>query len=385
MLFGLEVLLEKEVDFGERKIGLVTNHTAVNGELQHAIELLAARNYGLRKIFTPEHGLYGFHAAGETVGGEGGSLVPNGAELVSLYGERRAPTRGDLEDLDLVIYDMQDVGTRFYTYIYTLANVLRVAGEMELPFYVLDRPDPLGGKRVRGAALPPDHHSFVGDFQLPVRYGLTPGELALYLQGEFGLGGELHVVEMEGWERKNSFDRIDRPWVPPSPNIPDYETARLYPGTCLFEGVNLSEGRGTTLPFKVFGAPWLRPDEVRERLRELVPSPFLLRETRFRPHSSKYEGEVCSGFQIHFRSDPDGVIELVGNILWLLKRMYPKEFRWRKGEGQGEGSYFIDRLTGTGGGSFRQLVDQGADRGMAVAKLLGGGGFGALKERYHLY
>lgn len=379
MKVGLEILLEEGEPSDDCNVGLVTNQTAVDDNLKHAIPLLLDRGYQLRKVFTPEHGLYGYHSAGEEVESHSGK-PDRRYETISLYGERRKPEPEDLEEIDLLFYDIQDVGVRFYTYIYTLANTLRAAGEQELEVQILDRPNPLGGQRVRGPSLPRSHHSFVGDYDLPIQYGLTPGEFALYLQERFGLGKEVSVIELEGWSRDTTYQDLGRPWVPPSPNIPDFQTTQLYPGTCLFEGTNLSEGRGTALPFKIFGAPWMNSDQLKTRIENIQSSTIALRETHFRPSDSKYEGEVCHGFQMHPTAEDPRPIVLVGKIIWTVNEIYQQRFQWRKSEGK----YFIDELLG--GSEFRRMVDGGADRDTVTSFLSrSADDFEVRKEKYHLY
>lgn len=379
MKVGLENILEGAKLLPEGNIGLITNHTGVTKSMDPGFSLLGQEGHNIAKIFTPEHGFFGFRSAGEEISNVYGKSNDD-LEFISLYGDKKAPSSADLRDLDLLLYDIQDIGVRFYTYIYTLANSMRAAGESNVPLWVLDRPDPLGGDIVRGATLPPDHHTFVGDYCLPIRYGLTPGELSFYLRDKYGLGEEISAVTMEGWSRKLNSKTFPRPWVPPSSNIPDPETAKLYPGTCLLEGTNLSEGRGTTLPFKVFGAPWLEASKLRPKLEELTPSSIVLRETKFRPTCSKHEGEVCSGFQLHSDSLKPRSVEFIGSLFWFLRNEYPNKFQWRKIDGD----HVIDRLLG--GPKFRTMLEEDKSLEEVLGFLTEGSEvFKSEKERYHLY
>ena len=249
-------------------IGLVAHPASVDHRARHALEWLhRTGRYRLRRLFAPEHGLWGHEQDMEEVGPSREPLT--GIPVVSLYGNEAAslrPARSDLDDLDALVIDLQDVGTRFYTFVYTLSYVMEAAGEASLPVVVLDRPNPIGGERTEGPVLQPALSSFVGRYPLPVRHGLTIGELAKLFCGQFGLRCELHVVPMTGWARTMHFEQTGLPWVPPSPNMPTPRTTLVYPGGCLIEGTNLSEGRGTTLPFELVGAPWLAPHELAARL-----------------------------------------------------------------------------------------------------------------------
>lgn len=379
MKIGLETVLEKRELLPEGKIGLITNHTGVTKSMDPGFSLLRQEGHNIAKIFTPEHGFFGFRSAGEEISSVSGKSESD-LEFISLYGKKKAPSPADLRDLDLLLYDVQDIGVRYYTYIYTLANSMRAAGKSNIPLWVLDRPDPLGGDIVRGGTLSPDHHTFVGDYCLPIRYGLTPGELSLYLHDKYELGKEVSVATMENWSRKLNSKNLPSLWVPPSPNIPDLKTARFYPGTCLLEGTNLSEGRGTTLPFKVFGAPWLEAGKIHTELEELGDSSIILRETKFRPTYSKHEGKVCSGFQLHSDSLKPHSIEFIGSLFWFLGNEYPNKFQWKKMDDD----YVIDRLLG--GPKFRLMLEEDKSLEEVLDFLTEGTeAFKAEKERYHLY
>lgn len=242
----------------EQRIGLIVNHTA-RVDTAHLLDVVhRADGKQVAALFGPEHGIRGDADAGERI--DDGRDVATGAPIYSLYGETRQPTAAMLENVDALVYDIQDVGSRFYTYISTLGLAMQAAAEHDIPFYVLDRPNPLGGDYVSGFVLEDSFRSFVGQYPIPVAYGLTVGELARMIQGEGLLDGladlDLRVVEMEGWDRGMLWPSTGHPWNPPSPNIPDFETALVYAGDVFFEATSASEGRGTTTPFIVLGAPW---------------------------------------------------------------------------------------------------------------------------------
>jgi uncharacterized protein YbbC (DUF1343 family) len=250
--------------------------------------------------------------------------------VYSLYSETREPTADMLAGLDALVIDLQDVGTRIYTYIYTMANCLRAAGRHGLPVIVCDRPNPIGGLAVEGPMLAPGFESFVGLFPIPMRHGMTIGELAALFNAEFGLGAKLEVITMQGWSRPQYFDETGVPWVPPSPNIPTLDTAVVYPGTVLLEGTNVSEGRGTTRPFELVGAPWAEPDRLAAGLNSRGLPGVHFRPARFEPTFHKHAGVPCGGCQIHvtdrgsFRSVETGVA-----VIEAFRDAGPDAFAWR--------------------------------------------------------
>ena len=256
---GAQVLAESGFDLlAGKRVGLIVNHTAVVDSV-HLVDLVHdAPNVELAAIFGPEHGLRGTADAGEAVAD--GRDGRTGAPIFSLYGQTRKPTPEMLAGLDVLVFDIQDIGARFYTFISTMGLAMQAAAEAGLPFVVLDRPNPLGGEHVAGFALDPQYTSFVGQYPIPIVHGLTVGELARMIQGEAMLPGleslDLQVVAMTGWARSMQWPQTGLPWVKTSPNIPDFETALIYPGACFFEGTEASEGRGTHDPFRHVGAPW---------------------------------------------------------------------------------------------------------------------------------
>ncbi|ARU42066.1 hypothetical protein CCB80_13315 [Armatimonadetes bacterium Uphvl-Ar1] len=249
-----------------KRVGLVTNHTAMVGDT-HLIDILHANpKIKLTALFGPEHGLRGLADAGAKITDE--TDPKTGVPIFSLYGQTQKPKQEHLKNLDILVYDIQDIGARFYTYISTLGLCMQAAAEAKIPFLVLDRPNPLGGTKVSGYVLEPAHASFVGQYPIPIQYGLTIGELAKMIKGEAWLPGlqnlDLQVAKLENWNRNQT--AAGQPWIKPSPNIPDFETALLYPGTCLFEAIHASEGRGTTEPFLKLGAPYINAEKLAQTL-----------------------------------------------------------------------------------------------------------------------
>lgn len=246
-------------------------------------------------MFAPEHGISGTEQDLQPVSHEESGVVP----VYSLYGAHLGPTPAMLEGLDFLIFDLQDVGSRYYTYISTMLHCMRACASTGVGLVVLDRPNPLGGDLVEGNIIEPTHLSYVGIHPLPARHGMTVGEIARMMESELSLDVDLSIVPLRGWRRRYWFDETGLPWVLPSPNMPTLDTATVYPGMCLLEGTNLSEGRGTTRPFEIFGAPWLDARGVADFLRKCKLPGVVFRPLQFKPTFNKYAGEVCQGFQIH--------------------------------------------------------------------------------------
>ncbi len=299
---GLDVLLENKKlleRLSDLNIGLVVNHTSVTRSLEPSYLRLLEKRIRVKTIFTPEHGLWGAYGAGEPVEPE--SLPLKTVRVQSLYGAQRKPSVEALEELDLLVYDIQDVGCRTYTYISTMLNCFEEACRNSIGFMILDRPNPLGGLTVEGPVLKKGLESFVGPYYLPLRYGMTPGELCLLYAYDKGLKPP-EVVRMSGWRRMMHYPETGLPWVYPSPAIPTPATALLYSGMVLLEATNLSEGRGTYKPFEVFGAPWLKSAELASTLKRRLGDECLVMETRFIPSSSKHKGQVCRGVHLMVRN-----------------------------------------------------------------------------------
>lgn len=289
-----------------RRVGLIVNHTALVDSVHLIDAVHEAADVEVGAIFGPEHGLRGTADAGELV--EDGRDVRTGAPVYSLYGQTRKPTPEMLRGLDALLFDVQDVGARFYTYISTMGLAMQAAAEAGIPLIVLDRPNPLGGTYVSGFVLEPEHRSFVGAYPIPVAHGLTAGELARMIQGETMLDGledlRLEVVAMEGWRRAQRWTSGDLPWIRPSPNIPDAETALVYAGACFFEATSASEGRGTHHPFKLLGAPWANAEALAGTLNarglpgvRFEPAQFTPRSIEGMSSQPKLEGEPLEGIR----------------------------------------------------------------------------------------
>jgi uncharacterized protein YbbC (DUF1343 family) len=327
---GLEELLAHPRGLRGLRIGLIANASSVTADLVHASLLLRdARTLRLVSLFGPEHGLRG--DAQDLVEVGDGSDPLTGLPVHSLYGATRTPTRAMLEGLDALVFDVQDVGSRYYTFIYTMLHALEACARHGRRLIVLDRPNPLGGVGLEGNVLDPRFASFVGLHALPVRHGMTVGELALLFREERALAAPLTVVPMKGWRREMSFEETGLPWVLPSPNMPTVDTAWVYPGGCLVEGTNLSEGRGTTRPFELVGAPWLDPWRLARALEsEEIPG-ALFRPTFFTPAFQKHGGRLCGGVQVHVqdrRRFPAYLTYLL--LIAHARRQDPSRFAWRQ-------------------------------------------------------
>jgi uncharacterized protein YbbC (DUF1343 family) len=328
---GLEVLCARQfTPLRGLRVGLVTHPAAIDSHFRHAADLLAqAPGVCLAALFGPEHGLRG--EAQDLIGVPDGG--PTGWRVHSLYGataDSLRPTAEQLRGLDALVIDLQDIGSRYYTFQATMLYCLEAASRHGLLAVVLDRPNPLGGEAVEGPTLQPGYKSFVGPHAIATRHGLTMGELAQLYRKERGVGGELHVVSCEGWRRGMDFDATGLPWVLPSPNMPTVETAYVYPGQCLIEGTNLSEGRGTTRPFELCGAPWIDAAALADRLRAEVLPGVAFRPAWFRPTFHKFAGRDCGGVQLHvtdraaFRAVRTGLA-----VLAALRDLSGERFAWR--------------------------------------------------------
>lgn len=333
-----------------QNFGLITNPSGIDSELVSSIDRLHETGR-LVALYGPEHGVRGHVQAGKKVTASRDPKTD--LPVYSLYGDTRKPTAEMLSDVDVLVYDIQDVGCRFYTYLYTLLYALQAAAEFDLPIIVLDRPNPLGGEIVEGNIVEPKLISFVG-YPIPIRYGLTVGEMALYFNTIFEINAPLQVVPLTGWHRHNYRIEHNMVWVPPSPNMPKLETAFVYPGTCFAEGTNLSEGRGTALPFEIIGAPFINGDKLAETLNRLHLPGVHFRPTTFTPTFSKYADEQCQGVQLHvldrvtYRSVQTGLI-----LIKTVAELY-EEFEFLKPPTVG-GRYFFDLLAGSA--QVRKLID----------------------------
>ncbi len=331
---GLEVLRDQAfAPLRGLRVGLVTHPAAVDGQLHQTAEVLAeAPGVSLRALFGPEHGLFG--EAQDLIGVRDGHDAHTGLRVYSLYGDTFAslrPTAEQLHGLDALVIDLQDIGSRYYTFQATMLLCLEAAAREHLRTVVLDRPNPLGGDVVEGPALQASYESFVGLHPIATRHGMTIGELARLYQAERGLTGDLLVIPCEGWQRSMTFEQTGLPWVLPSPNMPTVETAFVYPGQCLLEGTNLSEGRGTTRPFELCGAPWIDGRKLSQRLQHEAQPGVVFRPAWFRPTFQKFTGQTCGGIQMHvldraaFQPVRAGLA-----VLAAVRELSAGSFAWRR-------------------------------------------------------
>lgn len=352
--------------FAGARAGLLCHPASVGAGLEHAAAVLLRSNkIQLKALFGPQHGLWG-QTQDNMVEWEGFRDPATGLPAHSLYGAVRKPKPEWLRGLDLLVVDLQDVGSRYYTFIWTLALCMEACEEAGKAVGVLDRPNPIGGTLVEGPVLDPAYASFVGLRPLPVRHGMTIGEIALYLCDRYYPGLDLAVVPMEGWRRAHDFRRTGLPWVMPSPNMPTPDTALVYPGMCLLEGTNLSEGRGTTRPFELFGAPFADARTLVRRLESFRLPGVVFRPCSFLPAFQKWAGRLCHGAQIHitdaktFRPFAAGAA-----ILNAFQGLYPGDFAWKRPPYEYETVKLpIDILAG----SARLRADLEAGRGLAAMR-----------------
>lgn len=363
---GVEVFLKSHIELVKgKRLGLVTNPTGVDSRLNSIIDLFITNpDITLTALYGPEHGVRGNAQSGQQVTfyHEKKYDIP----VFSLYGQEKKqrqdlpknidelmrsfdtqnngkiPDNAMVEDLDVMIFDIQDVGTRVYTYMATLAYCMQVCAKKEIDLFILDRPNPLNGRKMEGPVLEyPEYSSFVGLYPIPLRHGMTIGELALMFNDLFlESSAELTVVPLQGWKRHMWFDKTGLPWIIPSPNMPTLDTATVYPGQVFLEGTNISEGRGTTKPFELFGAPWTDGHELTKRLNSLAIPGIRFRETWFTPVFSKYKEKLCGGAQLHV-SDRNKY-KPFKTILFILKTimdMYPEKIEFH--------TFYFDRIMGT--------------------------------------
>lgn len=355
---GLDNLLESKLkSLSGKRLGLVTNHTGVTKDLESNVDILFRnKDVTLTALFAPEHGVRGSVQAGGEVKDSVDPITQ--LPVYSLYGDNQKPTPEMLEDIDVLVYDIQDVGVRYYTYVSTLFYCLEACAENNVPFVVLDRLNPIG-RRIEGNVLEPGFESFVGAYPLPQRHGMTVGELALWANGEFDIKANLQIVEVTGWNGEYA-DQLALPWVPPSPNIPSFTSSVVYPITCLFEGTNLSEGRGTANPFEYVGAPWINPQELVEHLNSQDLKGVVFRPIYFVPTFSKHQGVECGGVQVVVTDREQVNSCLTGlTLLKAIRELYPRETGWRQGRAEGRAHMAFDLLMGTD--KVRHALEAGQD------------------------
>ncbi|MDA2923264.1 DUF1343 domain-containing protein [Acidobacteria bacterium AH-259-L09] len=384
---GLEVFLEERLDLIKgKRVGIIVNPSSVSSQLEHTLDLLFNHpEIELTTILGPQHGVRG-ETQDNMIEWEDYRDLMTQLPVYSLYGNRRSPAERMLANVDTVIFDLQDVGARYYTFIYTMALAMKSCRERGKSFIVLDRPNPINGIDVEGTVLDPNFSSFVGLYPLAVRHGMTVGELALYFNQEFHINCELQVVKMREWKREMFFEDTALPWVLPSPNIPTVDTSIVYPGMCLLEGTNISEGRGTSRPFEFSGAPWVEPHEMVRRLSQMDLPGTVFRPLYFVPTFHKWSKQMVGGVQIHvlnrkiFRPFRTGLA-----LLKVYREMGEDHFQWKAPPYEYEHEKLpFDILCGTdqvrkqieAGASLEELEESWASE---LEK------FGEIRRRYLLY
>jgi uncharacterized protein YbbC (DUF1343 family) len=374
---GIERLDEHLNLFKDQRVGLITNPTGVDRNFRSTIDLLTEK-VNVTALFSPEHGIRGNLQAGVHL--EPYVDEKTNVMVYSLYGKTRKPTKEMLDGIDVLAFDMQDVGARFYTYLYTMAYAMIACAEYGKKFVVFDRPNPLDGVHVEGNILDLDYRSFVGYYELPQRYGLTIGELARLFNDVYKIGCDLEVVLMDGWKREMSYQDTGLHWILPSPNIPTPDSVYPYVGTCIFEGTNLSEGRGTTKPFELIGAPWLKADEVIEAFHKYQLKGIRLRKHYFTPMFSKHQGELCAGVQVYITDKNQADIVYGSMVLFNVIKELHQEFELLPPFKEGA-HRFLNLLVGTDFLSKEHIDLKTIKQKMNADKFT----FSKIKEKYHLY
>ena len=367
------------------RLGLVAHPASVTADLQFSADAIRAAGYDLHVLFGPQHGARG-EKQDNMIESDHYTDPVTGLPVQSLYGEVRKPTPEMLNGLDAVLFDLQDVGVRVYTFVWTMALAMEACADAGVHFVVLDRPNPIGGVRREGPVLREEYRSFVGLHPVPLRHGLTCGEMARWLNEERGIGCELTVIPCQGWQRDMSWDGTGLPWVMPSPNLPTPDSCVVYPGMVLVEGTNLSEGRGTTRPFELFGAPWLDPVALVARLGRARLPGVAFRPCHFEPTFQKHAGALCGGAQLHV-TDP-GTLEPVRTAVEIIvaaRAFAPHDFAWLDPPYEYEQTLApIDILWG--GPELREGVDAGATADEILASVDAElDAFAASVGRYLLY
>lgn len=343
---GLDVLLEDHLpDLMHRRIGLVSHPAAVNLRLEDSATCLLKAGAPICALFGPEHGFFGMVADGAAV--ENSTDSRTGLPVYSLYGKTKEPTPEMLSGVDVILFDMQDVGVRYYTYLSTLVHVMRGAAKAGKAVMVLDRANPISGVYREGPLVEPGFESFIGILPIPMRHGLTLGELARFANDTEHIGCDLTVIPVKGWRRSMWFDNLHRAWVPTSPGIPHFETTIPYVGTCLIEGTNLSEGRGTALPFELVGAPWVDGFTLAQEMNSLSLPGVIFRPAGFIPSASKHAGKHCQGVQVHITDRNAFLPVFTGlHLVSTCSKLFHGKFQFLSSSWEGNPSHF-DLLMGS--------------------------------------
>jgi len=358
---GLEKLLEDPASLAGARVGLVCNQASVNHQFRHAADLFDDHgDIQLTALFGPQHGIRG-DVQDNMIETEHTTDPETGLPIHSLYSETREPTEEMLKEVDVLVVDLQDVGCRIYTFAYTMANCMAAAKRFGKRVVVCDRPNPIGGEKVEGNVLEPEQASFVGLFSLPTRPGMTIGELAQLFNQHFGINCDLEIIRMSGWHRRDWMDDTDVPWVIPSPNMPTLDSATVFPGTVHFEGTQVSEGRGTTRPFELIGAPYIEPELYSRALNRLDLAGVYFRSCIFRPTFQKHGGVSCGGVQLHVidRQRFQPVITGIAMVK-TVHDLYDSEFRWKEPPYE----YVYDRNPFdviSGSSSIREALERGIE------------------------
>jgi len=384
---GIDRLLELERRIlAGRRIGVVCNPASVDGRLRHTADrLITDPEITVAALFGPQHG-FRSDLQDNMIETPHAQDARRRVPVFSLYSETREPTADMLRDVDTLVIDLQDVGTRVYTYVYTMANCMRAAARHGVHVVVCDRPNPVGGDEVEGSRLDPAFASFVGQFPIPLRHGMTIGELARLFNDEFGIHCSLDVIPLAGWRRSMYFDETGVPWVMPSPNIPTLDSAIVYPGAVLFEGTMLSEGRGTTRPFELIGAPWIDGDRLSDAMNARQLPGVHFRAVVFEPTFQKHAKQTCGGCQAHVldrrRFRP---VRTAVELIDEFRKQAPTQFAWREPPYEYEhDKQPIDILSGSD--RLRKTINAGADVGAFVGSWKADeDSFRQLRQKYLLY
>ncbi|NOX33324.1 MAG: DUF1343 domain-containing protein [Deltaproteobacteria bacterium] len=327
---GLECLIKEPPEYLKgKRLGLLSNPASVDYHFNHASKLVNRLFPGqLKALFSPQHGFYA-EKQDNMIESCHFTEPQFNIPVFSLYNDTRVPTREMFDKIDILLVDIQDVGTRVYTFIYTISFCLEVAKKLNKKVVILDRPNPIGGTVTEGNILKKKYASFVGRFPVPMRHGLTVGEISQFFNREFNIGCDLFVIPMKGWKRKMYWQDTGLYWVPPSPNLPTPQSCLVYPGQVIFEGTNISEGRGTTLPFEQFGAPFIDTEKIKAKADKMIKGAYL-RPVSFEPLSGKWKGNVCKGFQIHITSKKDFKPYFSSLLLMqLIIKYHEKDFKFK--------------------------------------------------------
>jgi uncharacterized protein YbbC (DUF1343 family) len=374
---GIDLIDQYMHLFNQKRVGLITNPTGVNSQIKSTIDILHERT-NLVALFSPEHGVRGDLQAG--VQAEDYIDEKTGVKVYSLYGQTKKPSKQMMDEIDILVFDIQDVGARYYTFLYTMAYAMMACKEHDKPMVIFDRPNPVNADIVEGNILNPDFQSFVGYYPIPQRYGLTIGELANLFNNEFDIHADISVVQMENYERTMDYGDTGLIFIYPSPNIPSKDTCYAYLATCIFEGTNMSEGRGTTKPFELVGSPSLDIDALIKDMDSYDLKGFKLRKTFFTPTFSKHQGSLCQGVELIITDKVLFKPVYTGFVLLRLMMVHDAQFEFLKPYRKG-GRHFIDLLVGD---DFARNETYALDA-IKEKIILESKQFKDMKRRYHLY